>query len=208
MALVKVNIHKAFDSIRWHFLVKCLQALGFPERMVNWIRYALLKGTSKVIINSVARKNITLRRGVRQEDPLSPFIFNVAIDFLSRWIQKLGQLHLLVEPFWDNRLCLLYADDMLLLLQADKQQMQIVKMILHFIHQLSGLKVNLEKTEILVTADRHGKAVELASKMQYKASNFPTTYLGLPLSDRKLPKSSYMDLIHREEKKTIGMESQ
>jgi Reverse transcriptase (RNA-dependent DNA polymerase) len=88
----KANIHKAFDSIEWPFIFQCPRALGFPEILIDWIEFLILQGTSKVILNSVAGRNIVLKRGVRQGDPMSPFIFNIAIDFLARWIVRLSQL--------------------------------------------------------------------------------------------------------------------
>jgi Reverse transcriptase (RNA-dependent DNA polymerase) len=122
VGIFKADIHKAFDSIAWEFLIKCLKASGFADNWIQWIVNLVLQGTSKVIINSVAGRSIKLRRGVRQCDPLSPYLFNIAIDFLTRWISKLNELQLLTAPFLGCRTCLLYADDTLIFFSPQQQQ--------------------------------------------------------------------------------------
>jgi Reverse transcriptase (RNA-dependent DNA polymerase) len=122
IVVIKANIHKAFDSIEWPFIIQCLKASGFSERICNWIEFLILQGTSKVILNSIADKNINLKRGVRQGDPMSPFIFNIAIDFLARCITQLSRLQLFKQPFQGCRPCLLYADDVLIFLEAEAQK--------------------------------------------------------------------------------------
>jgi Reverse transcriptase (RNA-dependent DNA polymerase) len=46
MVVFKADIHKAFDSIEWPFILRCLQASGFPERLINWIHFLVLQGSS------------------------------------------------------------------------------------------------------------------------------------------------------------------
>jgi Reverse transcriptase (RNA-dependent DNA polymerase) len=135
---------------------------------------------------------------------MSPFIFNITIDFLARWIGQLGQLQMLKQPFDRCRLCLLYADDVLIFLQANSQQIMLLKCIFNQFQRISGLKLNLEKSELLVTTDRQGKTHRLAALMHCQASQFPITHLGLPLSDKRLPRESFYRLIHQEEKRLSG----
>jgi Reverse transcriptase (RNA-dependent DNA polymerase) len=130
MAVFKVDIQKAFDLIEWFFIIKCLQVSSFPHNLINWIKFLVLKENSKVIINSVAEKDIKLRRSVRQGDLISSYIFHIVIDFLARWINKMAELQLLRAPFHNCRMCLLYADDALLFLQPHEQQIKIFKMVM------------------------------------------------------------------------------
>jgi Reverse transcriptase (RNA-dependent DNA polymerase) len=84
---------------------------------------------------------------------MSPFIFNIAIDSLARWIQKLDQQELLRQPFQGCRLCLLYTDDVLIFLRANNQQIMLLKCVFGLFQSLSGLKLNLKKSKLLVTID-------------------------------------------------------
>jgi hypothetical protein len=92
----------------------------------------------------------------------------------------------------------------LILLQPTTQQIAMLKIIFHIFHKLSRLKVNLYKSELLVTADQEGKAQCLAAIVHCKAFTFPIIYLDLHLSDRKLSKESYFNLIHQEEQRLSG----
>jgi Reverse transcriptase (RNA-dependent DNA polymerase) len=63
MVVFKADIHKTFNTIECPFIIKCLKASGFLEKFNNWIEFLIMQGTSKVIINYVADKNIVLQWG-------------------------------------------------------------------------------------------------------------------------------------------------
>lgn len=197
MGLFKADIFKAFDTLSWEFLAQIMRARGFSERWIQCITRAVLTGSSKVLLNSTAGKKIILRRGVRQGDPLSPYLFILAMDFLSRWTEKLTSLGLLQVPFQGCKPCLLFADDTLFMIRPIPQQLQFLKIILHMYGELSGLRVNLNKSEVLVTTALPEEIRDLAEIMDCEAASFPITYLGLPLTDKKLQKMHYLPLIQK-----------
>jgi Reverse transcriptase (RNA-dependent DNA polymerase) len=204
MALFKADLNKAFDSIEWAFLMRCLQALHFPPNWRHWIRFLVLQGNSQVILNGVAGRQITLRRGVRQGDPISPYLFNMAIDFLVRWVTRLNQLDLLQAPFPGCRTCLLYADDTMIFLKPMVSQFKILQLILHIFQRLSGLSVNFHKSELLMTVDPDLKIHGLAQIIHCTASKFPIRYLGLPLSNKKSPAAAFQPLLDNIQSRLPG----
>ncbi|KAJ3690480.1 hypothetical protein LUZ61_019644 [Rhynchospora tenuis] len=177
LALFKADIHKAFDTLSWSFLHSLFLALG---------------------------KSISLKKRVRQEDPLSPYLFILAMDFLARWLSKLVEVGAFFPPFTSLKRCLLYADDALFFLQPSLQQCQLLQIILHGFQALSGLTVNPHKFDLLFTfADSHLLSL-LSSELGCDSANFPITYLGLPLSDKKLGKSAYGPLIGKFASRLAG----
>ena len=126
---------------------------------------------------------------------MSPFSFILAVDYIPRWLDRFTRMGVLRMPIWGMNPSLLYADEALFFIKPEKQQVQILKIILLTFGIISGLRVNLDKSEIMATATNQEVIREFAYILGCKENTFPFTYLGLPLSDTKLSKISFMPLI-------------
>jgi hypothetical protein len=80
-------------------------------------------------------------------------------------------------------------------MKPEEQQINALKIILQVYGQISGLQVSMDKSELLITTSEQERIQELAEIMGCKAGSFSIKYLGLPLSNKKLAKEHYRELI-------------
>jgi hypothetical protein len=82
----KVDFNKAFDSINWEFIGAVLEQMCFPSRWRQWIKGIMASARSSVLTNGSPTGEFNCERGVRQGDPLSPFIFILAMEDFASFI--------------------------------------------------------------------------------------------------------------------------
>lgn len=125
-------------------------------------------------------------KGVRQGDPLSPFLFNLAVECLLKMIfnaQKEGLLNGLAPDLIDKGVAmLLYADDTVLWIEHDPDKAVNVKLLLHMFELMSGLKINFLKSEILCVGDDDNIVKFYADLFNCQIGHFAMKYLGVPVS--------------------------
>ena len=130
--IFKVDFEKAYDHVNWDFLDLVLEKKGFGARWRTWMRGCISSANFSIMINEKPRGRFGASRGLRQGDPLSPFLFILVADILGRMMDKavsIGE----VKGFKVGReevvvSHLQFADDTLFLLDPD--QINIQKYIL------------------------------------------------------------------------------
>lgn len=84
--ILKLDFEKAYDKVNWGFLMKCLKQRGFDEKWCKWIWEVMSSGTLSVKVNENIGSYFKSGKGVRQGDPLSPLLFNIAAEALwQKW---------------------------------------------------------------------------------------------------------------------------
>ena len=81
--LLFIDFEKAFDSLEWDFVNKCLQLFNFGPDFIKWVNIFYKNIQSCVINNGLCSHYFTIERGVRQGDPLSPHVFVTAVEILA-----------------------------------------------------------------------------------------------------------------------------
>jgi len=153
---MKIDISKAFDTIDWKFLLKVLHAFGLSDKFCNFIEVILNSAYLSVSINGNQKGYFKCKRGVRQGDPLSPLLFCLAEDVLSRSITKLVKEEKIRLIKGTRTMQLpshtLYADDIMLFCQGNSESIKSISDLLKRYSMASGQHVNLDKSIIYTGA--------------------------------------------------------
>jgi hypothetical protein len=143
--LFKLGISKVFDSISWEYLIEMMQHRGFPVKWRNWLSLLLSTSSSSVRMNGTRGEWITHGGGLRQGDPLSSFLFILAIDSLQFILAKATDEGLL-SPLRDRtaRIGLsLYADDAAVFINPIKGEVDALMEIMNKFGDATGLRINI-----------------------------------------------------------------
>ena len=81
--LLFIDFEKAFDSLEWHFLEKCLELFNFGPDLIRWVSTFYKNVKSCIINNGLCSHYFNVERGVRQGDPLSPYLFVICVEILA-----------------------------------------------------------------------------------------------------------------------------
>lgn len=148
---------------------------------------------SAVLVNGCPGSWIRCKRGLRQGDALSPYLFIIVADVLQRLI-KLDQG--IRHPAADCTYPVLqYADDTLILVRAEVSDIRRIKCQLDQFSNATGLKINFNKSTLVPMHVDQTKLDRIVRILQCKQASFPQTYLGLPLSNIRLNLTAFSPLI-------------
>ena len=143
--LIFIDFPKAFDTLEWSYFYKCLEAFNFGDKFIRWVRRFCQNIQSCVINNGTASDYFNLERGVRQGDPLSPYLFILAVETMAIAIRENVEIEGIKLGEEETKL-LQYTDDTTAVLSDTNSALALFKLLESFQH-LSGLKVNSSKTE-------------------------------------------------------------
>nr|AAM18736.1 putative reverse transcriptase [Oryza sativa Japonica Group] len=185
-AAFKLDMSKAYDRVEWSFLHDMMLKLGFHTDWVNLIMKCVSTVTYRIRVNGELSESFSPERGLRQGDPLSPYLFLLCAEGFSALLSKTeeeGRLH-------GIRICqgapsvshLLFADDSLILCRANGGEAQQLQTILQIYEECSGQVINKDKSAVMFspnTSSLEKGAVMAALNMQRETTN--EKYLGLPV---------------------------
>ncbi|KAL0796652.1 hypothetical protein Bca101_068029 [Brassica carinata] len=147
MAL-KLDISKAFDKVKWKYINEVMKGLGFNEKWCRWVMKCISSASYSILLNGNPVGKIIPNRGIRQGDPISPYLYLLCTEGLSSIIQnsiQLGKIHGFKASRTGPAIShLFFADDSLLFCKAEEGECRELMRILQTYEDASGKEVLLK----------------------------------------------------------------
>lgn len=199
---LKIDISKAYDNLSWAFLFKVLQALELPDTFIEWIKECVSTPSYSIVLNGELQGFFPGKKGLRQGDPISSLLFVITMDVLSKMLDR-GAIEgrFGIHPECEAPLIthLSFADDVLIFFDGFAESLRGILDILEEFRWISGLRINRQKSELLLDGGSSSRCREMATEMGIAQGALPIRYLGVPLSPKKMTRSDFQPLLDKIE---------
>jgi hypothetical protein len=206
---IKTDMAKAYDRVEWPFLESTLVSMGFPITLTQIIMKCVTTVKFSILINGHPSKEFAPKRGLRQGDPLSPYLFILCADVLSGLISRALTSHQIhgvkIAPTAPEISHLFFADDSLIFCRASTNEVTTIANIIHNYEEASGQLVNLNKSEMLFSKGVYESTKEDIYQILpiQNVTNF-SKYLGMPTAAGRSKSQMFNYLQERIWKKLKG----
>ena len=207
--LLKLDLEKAYDRIRWDFLADTLIAASFEECWINWIMAYVRDPSMTILWNGEKTKSFTPSRGLRQGDPLSPYLFVLCLERLCHMIDRSTAARewkpISLSQSGPKLSHVCFADDLILFAEASVAQIRIIRRILEAFCASSGQNVSLDKSKIFFSQNVSRDLEKLIShESGIKATKELGKYLGMPLLQKRINKDTFGEVLTRVSSRLAG----
>jgi hypothetical protein len=182
---LRLDMSKAYDRVEWDFVEAMLIKLGFHRIFIDLLK-CVRSIKYNIKVNNEFTTDIIPERGLRQGDPLSPYLFLLCVEGLSSLLHQ-AEINEMIQGI---KICqgapsvtyLLFADDSLILMKVDVANVHKLQNILDLYESCSGQKINKEKSSIMFSRNvSNTRREELKHLLQLSMEARTKRYLGLPI---------------------------
>ena len=146
---LKIYLMKVHDLVNWDFIIYILHCFSFPKKFLSWIKECITSPKFSICLNETLVGYFKGKKGLRQGDPLSPYLFVLAMEVFSRIIaihtsgDSSFKFHPKCLKLKFTHLC--FIDELLIFSEASLKSISIIRSALLEFEDLSGLKANPSK---------------------------------------------------------------
>lgn len=209
---VKIDMSKAYDRLEWGFIESVLSHLGFAERWITWVMKCIDSVPYSFLINGSPQGLVKPSRGIRQGDPLSPYIFILCTEVLSALCEK-AQMNGFFSGIRVSRHSpsvnhLLFTDDTMFFCKSNATSVSTISAILQQYESLSAHKINILKSSITFLAKNppEGKA-RVKQALAVEAEGGIGKYLVLPENFGRKKRDIFAAIVDRIRHKAFSWTS-
>ncbi|GKU98551.1 hypothetical protein SLEP1_g11543 [Rubroshorea leprosula] len=203
--LLKVDFEKAYDKVGWDFIDYMLLRMWFTAKWRKWMKECLQSSTVSILINGSPKRQFLVSKGIRQGDPLSPFLFLIVTEGLNGLMLsamdknlykgvRIGNVDVMVSH-------LQFADDTIFFGEASKENIQVIKCVLRTFELASGLKINYGKSQLMGIGVEEDWKKRMAYTLHCKEGELPVKYLGIQIGGNHRKLSMWQPLVNSFKKK-------
>jgi len=178
---------KAYDRVEWSYVECIILKLGFHENFVLQVMRCMTSVTFSVKVNGKLSDCFRPTSGIRQGDPISPYLFLLCAEGLSSLLKSVGPMHLSrgvrvsIHSLWISHL--LFADDCIIFSEASQRGADRLRNILELYHRGSGQFVNYDKSAVFYSKNCMDNVKQVvASALQIQSEELAEKYLWLPMA--------------------------
>nr|GEU46976.1 putative RNA-directed DNA polymerase, eukaryota, reverse transcriptase zinc-binding domain protein [Tanacetum cinerariifolium] len=196
----KVNFAKSYDSIRWNFLLDVLQAFGFGLRWCTWICGIFSSNMASILVNGSPTAEFPICCRLKQGDPLAPLLFILVMESLHISISRAvndGVFKGLQIQGSVSLSHLFYADDAVFIGEWSNDNLDNLIRILKCFHLASGLRINVNKSQVLGVGVPTDIVQQGASCIGCDIMQMPFKYLGVMVGDHMSRYTAWSNLIQK-----------
>lgn len=206
---IKIDFEKAYDRLRWTFIRDTLLQMNIPLLLVNVIMECVTSASLKVLWNGEPSQSFKPSRGIRQGDPLSPYLFVMCMERLYQTIEEA-----IVQERWkpirasrDGPLLsnLFFADGIILFAEASTDQAMVIHDCLDRFCKASGQRVSLSKSSVYFSSNvLDSKQEEISRALGMTPTSDLGLYLGMPTLTSRVTKNTFRHLCEKIDRRLSG----
>ncbi|KAL0455435.1 UNVERIFIED_CONTAM: Retrovirus-related Pol polyprotein from type-2 retrotransposable element R2DM [Sesamum latifolium] len=185
---LKVDLRKAYDTLEWDFVLASLKSFGFPSRMIAWIEECISTTAFSVSLNGGLHDFFMGARGLRQGDPMSPYLFVLAMEVLQLLLLQRVDQSEFFQFHWNS----------------DERSVMLFPESLETFAHWSGLEANVHKSQLIVSKAALDIKPRLLTILGSQEGVLPVRYLGLPLISSRLTVADCRPLLAKVDERLQG----
>ncbi|XP_058762795.1 uncharacterized protein LOC131636156 [Vicia villosa] len=198
--LIQLDLQKAYDMLNWNALQSIMMEIGLPSRFIQWVMATVTSVSYVFNVNGELTHTMQACRGIRQGDPISPLLFVLMMEYLSRLLAKMQvnqnfKLHAKCEKLGLTNLT--FADDILLFCRGEVNYVRLLLSTVESFSMSTGLVMNPQKCKFCCGGVDHITKAAMKDIMGFEEGQLLVRYLGVPLPSKRLNITHYLPLIEK-----------